>query len=271
MSQGPSATLNDGRTMPLLGYGTWQVTEERAPELVNGAIEAGYRLIDTAMIYENERGVGQGIRKAGQPVWLTTKVWNSDQGQDRALRAADASLGRLGMDAVDLYLIHWPSPKQDLYLETWRALIALRKAGKALSIGVSNFNPDHLDRLEGETGVIPAVNQIELHPRFQQRRLREYHAAKGIVTQSWSPLGQGKTLEEPAIARVAEKHGCTPAQVIIAWHLALGLGVIPRSINVERVRANLGGLQVELDEEDLGTIEAMDDPNGRVGPDPLRF
>ena len=271
MSAGPTATLNDGRVMPLLGFGTWQVPDDEAPALVRGAIEAGYALIDTAMIYENERGVGDGIRAAGTPVWITTKLWNSDQGYDRALRVADESLKRLGMDAVDLYLIHWPAPKQDLYVESWRALIALRDAGKARSIGVSNFNPDHLDRLESETGIIPAVNQIELHPRFQQQRLREYHAAKGIVTQSWSPLGQGKTLAESVIAQIAEKHGCTPAQAIIAWHLALGLSVIPKSANPERIRANFGAIAVRLDEDDMAQIATMDDPNGRVGPDPLRF
>ena len=268
---GPTATLNDGRVMPLLGFGTWQVPEEEAPELVRGAIDAGYALIDTAMIYQNERGVAEGIRAAGKPVWITTKLWNSDQGHAEALEAADASLRRLGMEAVDLYLIHWPVPSTDRYVESWRALIALRKAGKARLIGVSNFNVEHLERLERETGVIPTVNQIELHPRFQQRELRDYHSAKGIVTQSWSPLGQGKTLREPVIGRVAEKHGCTPAQAMIAWHLALGLSVIPKSANPERIRANLGALDVRLDEEDMAQIEAMDDSGGRVGPDPLNF
>jgi len=268
---GPTATLNDGRVMPLLGFGTWQVPDDEASGLVRGAIEAGYALIDTAKIYENERGVGDGVRAAGMSVWITTKLWNTDQGYDLALRAADASLARLGMDAVDLYLVHWPVPKQDLYVESWRALIALREAGKVRSIGVSNFNPEHLDRLESETGVVPAVNQIELHPRFQQQGLRDYHAAKGIVTQSWSPLGQGKTLAEPVIVRIAEKHGCTPAQAIIAWHLALGLSVIPKSANPERIRANVQAIEVRLDEEDMARIAAMDDPHGRVGPDPLRF
>ena len=268
---GPTATLNDGRVMPLLGYGTWQVPDEDAPGLVREAIEAGYALIDTAKIYENESGVGEAVRAAPGPVWLTTKLWNSDQGYDKALRAADASLARLGMDAVDLYLMHWPVPNQDLYVESWQAMIALRAAGKALSIGVSNFNPDHLDRLEPETGVIPTVNQIELHPRFQQRELREYHHRKGIVTQSWSPLGQGQLLQDPDIGRIAAKHGCTPAQAIIAWHLALGLSVIPKSANPERLRANLRAVEVRLDEDDLASIEGMDDPNGRVGPDPLRF
>lgn len=257
--------------MPLLGYGTWQVPDEEAPALVGGAMKAGYQLIDTAKIYENEDGVGEAVRHAEGPVWLTTKLWNSDQGYDSALRAADASLDRLGMDGVDLYLIHWPAPQQDRYVDSWRALIELRRAGKARSIGVSNFNADHLDRLEAETGVIPAVNQIELHPRFQQRALREYHGAKGILTQSWSPLGQGNTLREPAIVGIAEKHGCTPAQAVIAWHLALGLSVIPKTSNPERIRANLGALEVRLDGEDMTVIEAMDDPGGRVGPDPLSF
>jgi 2,5-diketo-D-gluconate reductase A len=204
-------------------------------------------------------------------VFLTTKVWNSDHGYDATLRAADASLARLGVDAVDLYLIHWPVPSLDLYVETWRALIALREAGKALSIGVSNFNADHLDRIAEETGVVPAVNQIELHPAFQQTELRAYHSANGILTQSWSPLGQGKLIEDSRIARIVEKHGCTAAQAIIAWHLALGLSVIPKSSNPDRIRANLGALDVKLDEEDMEAIAAMDEAGGRVGPDPLTF
>ena len=257
--------------MPLLGFGTWQVPDEDAPALVRDAIEVGYALIDTAKIYENERGVGDAVRAAPRPVWLTTKLWNSDHGYDKALRAAAASLDRRGGDAGALYLSHWPAPAQGLYVESWRALIDLRAAGKAHSIGVSNFTPDHLDRLEGESGVIPSVNQIELHPRFQQRELRNYHERKGIVTQSWSPLGQGQLLQDPVIGRIAEKHGCTPAQAIIAWHLALGLSVIPKSSNPERIRANIGALQLRLDEEDMAQIDAMDDPNGRVGPDPLRF
>jgi 2,5-diketo-D-gluconate reductase A len=264
-----NAKLNDGREMPLLGFGTYQIPDEDAGDLVQTAVAAGYRLIDTASIYRNENGVGAGRRAAGDRFWLTTKLWNEDQGADRVRVAAERSLKRLGVDAVDLYLIHWPRPAADVYVETWRALIELREAGLARSIGVSNFNQDHLDRLEAETGVIPAVNQIELHPGFQQRALSDYHARKGIVTQSWSPLGQGPLLRDERIGRIAAKHGRTPAQVVIAWHLALGFSVIPKSSNPERIRTNFEAVKVRLDEEDLSEIAAMDDPNGRIGPDPL--
>jgi 2,5-diketo-D-gluconate reductase A len=266
-----TARLNDGREMPLLGFGTWQISNEDAGALVQTAIDAGYRLIDTASIYRNEEGVGEGIRAAGEGVWLTTKLWNDDQGAGQARVAAERSLERLGVDAVDLYLIHWPLPAADRYVETWRALIELREAGLARSIGVSNFYEEHLDRLEAETGVIPAVNQIELHPAFQQRALCEYHARKGILTQSWSPLGQGRLLRDERIGRIAAKHARTPAQVIVAWHLAQGFSVIPRSANPERIRANFEAIDLTLDSEDMAGIAAMDDPGGRVGPDPRRF
>jgi 2,5-diketo-D-gluconate reductase A len=265
------ARLNDGREMPLLGFGTWQIPNEDASGLVRTAIGAGYRLIDTASIYRNEAGVGDGIRAAGEGVWLTTKLWNDDQGARQARTAMEQSLKRLGVDAVDLYLIHWPLPAADLYVETWRALIELREAGLARSIGVSNFYEEHLDRLEAETGVIPAVNQVELHPAFQQRALAEYHARKGIVTQSWSPLGQGQLLADERIGRIAEKHGRSPAQVIIAWHLAQGFSVIPKSASPERIAANFAAAELALDGEDMAQIAAMDDPDGRVGPDPRRF
>lgn len=257
--------------MPLLGFGTWQVADEEAEGLVAKAIAAGYRLIDTAALYGNERGVGDALASAAHPIWITTKVWNSDHGYDATLRAADASLDRLGLEAVDLYLVHWPVPAKDLYVDTWRALIALQRAGKALSIGVSNFNPDHLERIEAETGVLPAVNQIEVHPAFQQAELRQYHEAKGIVTQSWGPLGQGTLLHEPVIGRIADKHGCTTAQAIIAWHLALELSVIPKSGNAERIRSNFAAAEVRLDEEDMAAFASLDDANGRVGPNPLTF
>lgn len=263
--------LNDGREMPLLGFGTWQIPNEHASDLVRTAMGAGYRLIDTASIYRNEAGVGDGIRAAGGGVWLTTKLWNDDQGAKQARIAAEKSLKRLGVDSVDLYLIHWPLPGVDRYVETWRALIEFREAGLARSIGVSNFYEEHLDRLEAETGVIPAINQVELHPAFQQRSLTEYHERKGIVTQSWSPLGQGPLLRDERIGRIAAKHGRTPAQIVIAWHLAQGFSVIPKSANPERIAANFAASEVALDAEDLAAIGAMDDPNGRVGPDPRRF
>ena len=262
--------LDDGREMPLLGLGTWQLPDEAAPGLVRAAIDAGYRLIDTAALYGNERGVGEGMRGA-EGVWLTTKVWNNDQGADRARKAARDSLRRLGFEAVDLYLIHWPAPRANRWLETWRTLIDLREEGLLRSIGVSNFTIDQIERLERETGVIPAVNQIELHPAFQQRALADYHRAKGVVTQSWSPLGQGNLLRDPRVASIADKHGRSPAQAIIAWHLAQGFSVIPKSSNPDRARDNLGALEVRLDPEDMAAFAALDDPGGRIGPDPVDF
>jgi 2,5-diketo-D-gluconate reductase A len=262
--------LNDGREMPLLGLGTWQLPDEDASALVRTAIEAGYRLIDTAALYRNERGVGEGVLGA-EGVWITTKVWNSDHGADQTRRAVRESLDRLGVGSIDLYLIHWPAPRANRFVETWATLLEMRDEGLLRSIGVSNFNIDHLERIERETGVIPAVNQIELHPGFQQRALAEYHRAKGIVTQSWSPLGQGNLLREPRILHLAEKHRAGAAQVIIAWHIAQGFSAIPKSASPERLRANLGALGLRLDDEDMAVLAAMDDPQGRVGPDPLHF
>jgi 2,5-diketo-D-gluconate reductase A len=261
--------LNDAREMPLLGLGTWQVPDAQAPVLVRTAVEAGYRLIDTAALYRNERGVGEGLLGA-TGIWLTTKLWNSDHGATNARRAVRESLDRLGAP-IDLYLIHWPAPRQDRYVETWAALIELREEGLVRSIGVSNFNVEHLDRIERETGVIPAVNQIELHPAFQQRELAAYHREKAIVSQSWSPLGQGNLLSDPRVLRIARKHGRSPAQLIIAWHLAQGFSVLPKSANPDRLRDNLRAKEVRLDEEDMAAFAAMDDPRGRIGPDPLHF
>ncbi len=262
--------LNDGREMPLLGLGTWQLPDEDALALVRGAIEAGYRLIDTAALYRNERGVGQGVRGA-EGVWVTTKLWNSDHGADRARRAVRESLDRLGIEAIDLYLIHWPAPRADRFVETWRTLIELREEGLVRSIGVSNFNIDHLQRIERETRVLPAVNQIELHPAFQQRELVDYHRDKGIVTQSWSPLGQGALLRHPEIVRLAGKHGASPAQLIIAWHLAQGYSVIPKSSDPERIRANFAAGELRLGDEDMAALAALNDPDGRTGFDPTQF
>jgi 2,5-diketo-D-gluconate reductase A len=262
--------LNDGREMPLLGLGTWQLPDEDAPAFVRTAIEAGYRLIDTAALYRNERGVGEGVAGA-EGVWITTKLWNSEHGAERTRRAVRESLDRLGRGAIDLYLIHWPAPRADGFVETWRTFVELREEGLLRSIGVSNFNIDHLERVQRETGVIPAVNQIELHSAFQQRELTAYHRDKGIVTQSWSPLGQGNALNDARALRLAEKHHCSPAQLIIAWHLAQGFSAIPKSANPERLRDNLRASQLELDDEDLAALAAMDDPHGRVGPDPLSF
>lgn len=212
-------TLNDGRTMPQLGFGTWKLPDAQAPLVVRGALDVGYRLIDTAAIYRNERGVGEGL--AGSDAFVTTKLWNDRQGDPEA--ALDESLALLGMDAVDLYLIHWPAPGQGQYVEAWKALVRLRDAGKTRSIGVSNFLPEHLDAIIDATGVTPVLNQIELHPRHQRLEERAYHEAHGIVTQSWSPLGQGgDLLQDAAIVRIADKHAQSTAQVVLAWHLAHG-------------------------------------------------
>lgn len=270
MNSQPTLSLNDGHQAPQLGLGVWQVPDDEAAAIVAAAVKAGYRSIDTAAIYGNEAGVGRGLADAAD-VFLTTKLWNDSQGFDRALRAFEKSLQRLGRNGVDLYLIHWPAPTQDLYLDSWKALVRLREEGRAKSIGVSNFNIDHLERIIGETGVVPAVNQIELHPRFQQTALREFHARYGIVTESWSPLGQGKLLQDPAIAQIAAKHGKTAAQVIIRWHLDSGLMVIPKSANPTRIAQNIDVFDFSLDAADIDVIAALDDPNGRIGPNPSTF
>ena len=259
-------TLNDGRTMPRLGMGTWQIPESQAAMVVRQGLDLGFRLVDTAAIYGNEMGVGDGYR--GSDAFLTTKLWNDRQGD--AAAALDESLALLGLDAVDLYLMHWPVPSADRYVEAWRAMIALRDAGKTRSIGVSNFLPEHLDRIIEQTGVTPAVNQIELHPRHQRHAERAYHEAHGIVTQSWSPIGQGKDLlDDPAIRRVADKYGRSPAQVVIAWHLAHGLSVIPKASSADHLADNLAAGEVELEPEDIAAIDALDrGEEGRMGPDP---
>ncbi len=261
-------TLNDGRSMPQLGMGTWQIKDAQAAAIVRTGLDLGFELIDTAAIYGNELGVGDGIKDAD--VWITTKLWNDRQGDAEA--ALDESLALLGLDAVDLYLMHWPAPEQDRYVDAWRAMIGLRDAGKARSIGVSNFLPDHLDRIVEATGVTPAVNQIELHPDFQQRETRAYHEAHGIVTQSWSPIGQGKDLlKRDVIVRIAEAHGRSAAQVVIAWHLAKEFSVIPKASDREHLSDNFAALDLTLTPEDMAAIDALDTPGGRLGPDPATF
>ncbi|HYD99279.1 MAG TPA: aldo/keto reductase [Alphaproteobacteria bacterium] len=267
-------TLNDGRAMPRLGLGTWQAPDAEAADVVRRAIGAGYRSIDTAAIYGNEAGVGRGIRESGVPreeLFVTTKLWNDRHGFDSALRAFDESLGRLGLDFVDLYLIHWPVPGRDRYVDAWRALVRLQQEGRARSIGVSNFQAEHLRRVADETGVTPAVNQVELHPAFQQAALRRLHEELGIATTSWSPLGQGRLLAHETIAALARKHGRTPAQVIIRWHLEMGLIVIPKSVTPTRIEENAAVFDFRLDPQDMAAIAALDDPQGRIGPDPMTF
>lgn len=272
MTAHPTITLNDGRTIPQLGLGVWQASNEQAAAAVRTALQAGYRHVDTAAIYDNETGVGEGIRSAGvkrEEIFVTTKLWNDAQGSDSALKAFDQSLKRLKLDYVDLYLIHWPAPRKDLYVESWRTLIRLQAEGRAKSIGVSNFMPEHLDRIIGETGVTPALNQIELHPRFQQAALRDAHAKRKIATESWSPLGQGKLLGDPVLAAIAAKHKRTSAQVIVRWHLDSGLVVIPKSVTPSRIKENADVFGFKLDADDLAKIAKLDAKDGRLGPDPL--
>ena len=271
MAEQPRITLNDGRSMPQLGLGVWQIAEEETERLVATAIELGYEAVDTAAFYENEAGTGAAVRGTDKTIFVTTKLWNSEQGFDATLKAFDASFARLGLDWIDLYLIHWPIPQADLYVETWKALVRLREEGRVKSIGVSNFTIETLERIIDDTGVVPAVNQVELHPRFQQQELRAWHDANGIATTSWSPLGQGASLNDPLIGEIARKHGRTPAQVVIRWHLDSGLIVIPKASGRERQAENLAALDFRLEAEDLRRIATLDRADGRIGPDPATF
>ena len=265
--------LNDGRSIPQLGLGLWQIPAETTAATVAQALRMGYRLVDGAAIYGNEAGLGQGLRDSGVPrdeVFVTTKVWNSDQGHDQTLRAVEVGLARLGMEQVDLCLIHWPAPAQDLYVDSWRALIRLREEGRVRSIGVSNFLPAHLDRIVDQTGVVPVLNQIELNPRLQQTELRALHDRLGIVSQSWTPLGQGQSFDAEPIRAAALRTGRTPAQVILRWHLQLGVSVLPRSSRAAGQAENLDLFDWELTDEEMAAIATLDD-GSRSGPDPAVF
>ncbi|MBN9607667.1 MAG: aldo/keto reductase [Actinomycetales bacterium] len=268
----PALTLNDGRSIPQLGLGVFQMEPGDTERLVGEALAMGYRHIDTAAAYRNEDGVGRAIASSGVPreeIFVTTKLWNRDQGADSAHRAIETSLEKLGLDHVDLYLIHWPRPDLDLYVETWRAMEAFRQEGLTLSIGVSNFTPAHLGRLLEETGTVPAVDQVELHPAFAQTELRKFTAEHGIAIESWGPLGQGKydLFGTPAVADAAAAHGVSPAQIVIRWHLQNGLIVFPKSSHPERMRENLDVFGFELTGEQMAAIDALDSGN-RVGADP---
>lgn len=271
MSSVPTVPFHDGRSIPQLGYGVWQVADDAAADVVEQALRAGYRHIDTAAIYGNEEGVGKALKASGVPreeVFVTTKLWNDRH--DDAEAALDESLERLGLDHVDLYLIHWARVDQKKYVEAWKSLIELQKQGKATSIGVSNFPVEQLEEIIEATGVVPAIHQIELHPYFQQGELRAVGARHGIVTESWSPLGQGGgELEDPVIVEIAEAHGVEPAQVIIAWNLANGLVVIPKSETPERIVSNFAAAELELTQDEVERINGLDKtPDGRQGADP---
>ncbi|HEX3835706.1 MAG TPA: aldo/keto reductase [Steroidobacteraceae bacterium] len=271
MSNPTSVTLRDGNIIPQLGLGVFQTPPDSTAAVVRTALAAGYRHIDTAAVYVNEVGVGEGLRAAeierGE-LFVTTKLWNADQGFDAALKGFDHSVKRLGLDYLDLYLIHWPSPRRDLYVDSWRALVRLQQDGRVRSIGVSNFSAEHLQRLIAETGITPVVNQVELHPHFQQRALIQLHAQLGIATISWSPLGQGKALSDPVIAEIAARHARSPAQIIIRWHLDSGLIAIPKSVTPHRIAENFAVFDFKLSEADLAAIAGLDSAQGRIGPDP---
>jgi 2,5-diketo-D-gluconate reductase A len=265
--------LNDGGTMPRIGFGVFQVAPEETVEAVSYALQTGYRAVDTAAAYGNEREVGHAVRASGirrEEVFVTTKLWNNDHGSESAHRAFDRSLERLGFDYVDLYLIHWPAPGRGLYVETWEALVELKAAGRARSIGVSNFEIEHLERVVDATGVAPAVNQVELHPRLQQPELRRFHDGHGMVTEAWSPIAKGRVLDDPVISEVAETIGRTPAQVVLRWHLQLGNVVIPKSVTPARIKENFRVFDFTLDDDAMRRIEALD-AGERTGPDPGTF
>jgi 2,5-diketo-D-gluconate reductase A len=271
--QVPRIPLRGDTEIPQLGFGVFQVPPEDTADVVTRAFDTGYRHIDTAAAYENEAGVGQAIRASGLPreeVFVTTKCPNPAHGWDEAHNALRGSLEQLGLDYVDLYLIHWPIPSKDRYVETWQALVDMQQQGLARSIGVSNFQPDHIARIVDETGVTPAVNQVELHPRLQQPGLRREHADREIVTEAWSPLAQGAVLDDPAITGIAEAHDVTPGQVVIRWHIRIGNVVIPKSVTPERIEQNFDVFGFELSADEMAAIEALD-AGERTGPDPDTF
>lgn len=270
-------TLNDGNSIPQVGLGVWQTPAQDTERAVATALEAGYRHIDTAAAYGNEREVGQAVKDSGLPradVYITTKLWNADQGYEQTLKAFDASMRRLGLtasdDYLDLYLIHWPMPSKSTFVDSFKAFSRLRDEGRIRSIGVSNFEPEHLQMVVDATGVVPAVNQVELHPLLQQEELRATHATLGVATEAWSPLGQGSLLANPTVTEVADRHGKTPAQVLIRWHMQLGNIVIPKSVTPERIVSNFDVFDLELSGQDMASISSLGDGT-RLGPDPRTF
>lgn len=269
----PSLELNDGHRIPQLGFGVFQIPPENTTDAVLHALRTGYRSIDTAAAYGNEAEVGEAIARSDlgrEEVFVTTKLWNNDHGRDSALRAFERSLRRLGHDYLDLYLIHWPNPARNRHVETWQALCELKDEGRVRSIGVSNFMVEHLEQIIDATGVVPVLNQIELHPRFQQAQLRQMHAQRGILTEAWSPLGQGQELRDRTIEEMASRHGRTPAQVVLRWHVQLGNIVIPKSATPSRIEENFDIFDFELSEGDMRAVAELD-AGERMGPDPATF
>jgi len=271
--------LHDGHSLPRTGFGVWRVENAIVADVVRSAIRTGYRLIDTAAVYGNEEGVGQALRTCDLPrkdLFITTKLWNDSHGFDATLKAFEASLSRLKLDYIDLYLIHWPVPSLDLYTESWKAMIQLRDEGRIRSIGVSNFHVAHIQRLLDETGVLPVVNQIELHPRFQQPHLREYHAEQGIITQAWSPLGHSRSGREwlwqhPTLQAIATRLQRSIAQILLRWQVQLGNMVISKSVTPARMRENFAVFDFALSDADMAAMAALHDEDGRLGPDPQHF
>jgi diketogulonate reductase-like aldo/keto reductase len=274
VSNVPNIKLNNGVEMPQLGFGVFQVPDAETTAAVSAALHAGYRSIDTAALYGNEAGVGKALAASGldrDELFITTKVWNSEQGYDKTLRAFDASMKKLGLEQLDLYLIHWPTPARDLYVETWKAFEKLYADGRVRAVGVSNFQPAHLERILDTGGTVPAVNQVELHPYLQQVRVRAFDAKHEIATEAWSPLAKGgNLLSEPAIVALAEKHGRTPAQVVLRWHLQLGNVVIPKSVTPSRIRENIDVFGFTLTNDEVASLSTLD-KGERTGPDPDTF
>ena len=273
----PTITLHDQTTIPQLGFGVFQVPPEETASVVEQALEVGYRHIDTAQMYGNEAGVGQAVAGSGlrrEELYITSKLNNGFHRPDDVRRSFDDTLRLLRLDRIDLFLIHWPLPTRydGDFVSTWRALAELVEDGRATSVGVSNFQPDHLDRIVAETGVVPVVNQVEVHPYFRNEAVRSANARHGVATEAWSPIAQGAVLDDPSILRVAEETDATPSQVVLRWHLQRGDIVFPKSMSVERMRENFGALDVELTEEQMAAVDALDrGEDGRRGPHPDRF
>lgn len=269
----PNVTLASGVVIPQVGFGVFRVDDEDAARVVTDALATGYRSIDTAAVYGNEAGVGAAVAASDLPreeLFITSKVWNDAQGRTETRQALEQSLERLGLDHLDLYLIHWPVPSKDRYVETWEVLQELRAEGLTRAVGVSNFQVHHLERVIDEVGVVPDLNQIELHPELPQAELRAFHAERGIATEAWSPLAAGQLVEHPTLAAIGERHGCTPAQVMLRWHLQLGNVIIPKSSNPTRMAENLGLFDFALERDEVAQIEALA-TGRRIGPDPDVF